>query len=549
MPLLLFVILLLFACTSSPQSTPVVPATPDISNQTDSSSQGRSEAWQPPTPTTNPEVSATSTTEPTKIQPTEPAVTPILTDPNSHLVLDTRTIIAFKAARLAADTMPGPYSWQEFRQCSTFVSAYLRQLSFPVDGMHGENATYPDPFPWSNVVYQVNWARRNYPEFTHDAPVLDFLEGKLWDQIKPGDVLYFQTVDSHNGLDDYFHTVILIGYHSDGSPQFAEIAGGMPGVSVERTFDEMTNFYKKNGAWHITPVDLGGNLTPPYLKVTWFDPLAILNKGKLWQKPGPVTPNSSLLDSFDQVVTINIYDGTTTIFAKTDSTWQPVNIDGRHVFYAGLGRLLPANKTITAVFDQKRPYEIYDGDFGIYLSQFGVYQHTWTPQMFARLTGFDYINGFGGLSGGTDTSLLKPQIYTPDGIGDNWDYSSFTFHRVPDVKNQDMLLRVDLLKKANDPNGYSFGPIPVPQVYLSSGCINFDPGTWQIIKNYLKSQLEAGQKIAVIFSYPNFDQNLLPTIDVFKSAFTGAPFNEWCYNNSACNPLDARDYRLTYLDK
>lgn len=540
-----FCVLLAFILIGCSSPTPAVPPLPQPTN-TPSPTHTQSS---PPTPTPQDTPTPEQTELATSIPP-EPIITPMNFDPNSTLVMDVRTVIAMKAAKLAADTMPGPYSWQEYRQCSTYVSAYLRQLSFPVDGMQGQFASYPDPFPWTNVVAQVNWLRRNFPQYTYDAPVQDFLEGKLWSQIRPGSVLYFQTVDSHNGLNDYYHTVVLVGYHSDGTPQFAEIAGGMTNVSLNRNFTDMTDFYRKNGTWNIIPVDLGGTLTPPYLKVTWFDPLTIINRGQLWQKPGPVIPNSPLLAPYDKVITINIYDGTLTVFDKSAGSWTPVSILGHDHFYAVLGRFLPANKTITHTFDTTHQDSIYDGDFGVYYSFKGIYQHTWTPQLFSRLTGFSYIAGFGGLDGGTDTSLLIPQVYSPDGktIEDYWDYSSFTFHRVPDVKNQDMLLRVDLLSRANDLSSPFYGPISVPEVNLSSGCINLDADSWAILKNYLQGELDSGKQIAVIFSYPDFDQNLLPHTDIFKAPFTGAPFTSWCSQSPNCDPYDRRNYRQTYLD-
>jgi len=510
-----------------------------------------------PTPLASPEPSAKAgtpdTINPTVIPSPEPESTPIEppvlpTDPAQ--ARHTRSLIAARAAQLAADTMPGPYSWDEFRTCSTFVSAYLRQLSFPVDGLQGQYSNYLDPFPFSGTVEQVSWARRNYPQFTHDAPLKDFLEGRLWDQLMPGTVIYLQTAVGHNGYNAYYHAVVLVGYDNAGEPLFAELAAGMDNASTTRTFEQMTGYYARDAAgnWKVDPYPTG-TLSSPLL-VTWFDPLAILNRGQLWQKPGAVVPNSDIVsDNFDDLITINVYDGTTTLWEQLAGVWLPVPLDGRNQFYAVLGRLLPANNLIGSAFLQQRKSEIYDGDFGIYFSNQGVYQHTWTPQMLARLTGFEYISGFGDLPGSTYTSLMVPQIYQSGELIDNWARSSFTFHRIPDVVNQDMLLRVDLLKAANTPGSPDFGPIPVPQVYLSSGCINFDEATWAILKDYLQGQLDIGRRVGVIFSYPNFDQNLLPTIDLFKSAFTGGVFNQWCpVGSNLCDGFDRPLYRQTYLD-
>jgi hypothetical protein len=109
----------------------------------------------------------------------------------------------------------------------------------------------------------------------------------------------------------------------------------------------------------------------------------------------------------------------------------------------------------------------------------------------------------------------------------------------------------DLAQKAIslDPNHTIFDEKNKPTVYLSSGCINFDLPTWEIIKSYLQGELDKGQKIAVVFSYPHFDQNLLLGTDIYKSPFTGQIFDKWCpqNGNNPCDYLDRRTYRNTYL--
>ncbi len=475
-------------------------------------------------------VPATPTAIPTLL-PQEPLD---LSSPTDSQI--TRSLIATRAAELAVSKMVGQYSWEEFRTCSTFVANYLRQLSFPVSGLNGEYTAYTNPFPWTSVIDQTNWLRSNYPQFTHDASLSDFLNGNLWGLIQPGDVVYLQSPLNHNGYDTYNHVVILVGYE-DGSPIFAEMAAGMNNASAHRTYREMIK-----GRYQ--PGDEEG------LIVTWFDPLAILHQGKLWQKGGVVNPNSQKINAyFDSIITVNIYDGTTVIWEKTvDNNWSAISLGGRDRFFAITGRLLPANKKITRAFLDERPDEIYDGDFGVYLSNAGVYQHSWTPQLVARIDDIEVIANFGGLNGSTQTTLPTPLIY--DNRGNLVDYknrSSFTIHRIPDVMSTDINHRLAVLVPANDPNSPSYGSLPFPEGSLSSGCVNYDPASWTLLREYIKGKLASDQMVGMVLSYPDFDQNLLPTLDLNNAAFTAKVFDDWCTNNGNCDYLDRWNYRDTYL--
>lgn len=189
------------------------------------------------------------------------------------LILDDRTAIALAAAEAAVASMPGPYSWEAGRQCSSFMSAYLSELGFPISAKTEKAANSSGLFPWSGTVRQVNWLRRNVPTYVHDAPVIDFLEGRLWEELLPGSVLYFATAISHNGYDTYYHAASLVGYHESGEPQFAELAVGMRNASAERTFKQLTKFYRRraDGSWNVTPSNPKNTLL-----VTWFDPLAVI---------------------------------------------------------------------------------------------------------------------------------------------------------------------------------------------------------------------------------------------------------------------------------
>ncbi len=206
------------------------------------------------------------TSEPPFATPDGPIVS------ESGLILDDRTVIALTAAEAAVRSMPGPYSWDEYRTCSTFISSYLGEFGFPISDRNGKSADSPDPFPWSGTLSQVEWLERNSPDDVHKPDLIDFLQGRLWDQLSPGVVIYLTTALGHNGFDTYYHVAALVGYHVDGEPQFAEMARGMRNPSAERTFSQLAKLYgrKEDGSWDVTPT-----YSDP-LKVAWFDPFAVI---------------------------------------------------------------------------------------------------------------------------------------------------------------------------------------------------------------------------------------------------------------------------------
>lgn len=223
---------------------------------------------------------AASTSTPYIVTPTTtvtPSPTTVITAMNG-LILTENTIVALHAAMAAQDVMPGPYSWEEYRHCSSYVGEYMRQFGFPVNGPWNPEGEHTNPFPWSNVVAQVDWLRSNYPNSVTEYPLINFLNGDLWDKISPGSLVYLQTAVGHNGYNTYYHVTVLVGYHNDGNPQFAEFAGEMKtGASSNRTFWELTDFYSKlpGGGWDVRSFDTG--IRPlPELQVTVFDVLSAI---------------------------------------------------------------------------------------------------------------------------------------------------------------------------------------------------------------------------------------------------------------------------------
>ncbi len=398
----------------------------------------------------------------------------VFADTASLLVLDNETRVALRAAEQAVEAMPGIYSWEEFRSCSSFVSAYLKQLSFPVDGQGGYK-NFPDPFPWSGTILQVDWMRRNASSYVKDAPLIDFLEGKLWSEIEPGDLVYLQTAIGHNGYNTYYHVVVLVGYHEDGSPQFAEISTGNY-ASSNRSFEQMTSFYKKdaNGNWLIKPFQTT-LAEEDELIVTWFDTLSFVER--LWTKTGKVYPNSSELDSFSTVLTVNLVDGTTTVFEKSVDSgfWTPVVFGSRDELFGTIGEKLPTNEAVGSAFFEKRMPGVYSSDSGVFVSKSGVYQNTWTSQILAEMTSFENA-GF---------CLEKDKSFGLSYWG--WYYLQY------------------------------FGETE------DESCIKYDSHDWNKLQNYLDGK----SGVAVVFSYPDFDQNLLTGFDFISSPFYKENYPDW----------------------
>lgn len=201
----------------------------------------------------------------------KPSMTKAEIDTDDPIVKNKRTTLVTEATKKAKDQMKGLYSWEENRFCSSFVALYVKNLGVPVNWLEYGNGEYQNPFPWSNTVEQVKWARENYPYYVHDSTLEDFLGGNLWNIIKPGDVIYLTSPIGHNGYNTYYHNAILVGYRKSGSPVFAEIAFGIE-ASTKRTLEELTSFYRFTG----TEPFYTGKSTPKKLKITWIDMFSIV---------------------------------------------------------------------------------------------------------------------------------------------------------------------------------------------------------------------------------------------------------------------------------
>ncbi|OGC45543.1 hypothetical protein A2V49_01100 [candidate division WWE3 bacterium RBG_19FT_COMBO_34_6] len=478
---------------------------------------------------------------------------------NNPSITDIRSEITSRAISLAIRDIPGEYSWMEYRNCSSIIGKYLKHLSFPVEGLSGEYKSHEDPFPCNAASKQVDWISRNYPEYLSNASVKDFLYGELLKEIKPGDIIYLELPFGNKVDATYYETVLLEGYNESGAPIFIKISAENGKIGVSTAFNQLVSLYSHlDDTVYATWQSTINNLT-----VTWFDPLAVINKGNMWKRSGKVTPNSSVLNIYDYVLTVNIYDGTTTLFEKIayideysavywNKYWEVVTLGGYDESYAITGLQLPANYRIGTYFYDFFDDRIYDSDYGVYISKYGVYQHSWTPQMLGTIEGITYLYGFGRLLGSTDISVISPMFYDKNGeLIKEYRHSDFTVHKIPDVLNYDMLLREDLLLVANTyDRGEIRGPVPFPRGSISSGCINYDKITWSYLSSYIKEILASGKRVGVILSYPGFEQSLLPTLRMFEAPFTGASFNKWCPQpETLCDSIDRRIYLTGYLDR
>lgn len=218
------------------------------------------------------------------------------------------------------------------------------------------------------------------------------------------------------------------------------------------------------------------------------------------ERSGPVEVNyRPFLESYDTVVTVNIYDGTLTVFSVADDGSTEAIYSAKVL----VGERIPnsqalANAYAASTFAADGSY--FDAEKGIYYDASGVPRTTLTPPMLAELDGFLAIDGFGGesLKGvQTDTALIR--AITVGGISDT--NSEYTFHVVPPKNSSHYEQRRESLSLANQGEGYD--------PYWSHGCVNIHPDQWAELKALLQRFLSDGKRVGVVFGYVGFNQNLL----------------------------------------
>lgn len=459
---------------------------------------------------------------------------------NAVLEENTRTSIATHALEIMVSELEEYKSTINYFDSSNIVGMYLRQLSFPVQGIGREYSYHHDPLPLKNARNQVSWMIRNFPEYTSVLKLVNLTDDDVWKDIDPGYVIIANSSPTDIKVNNTASAFVVAGYTINMDPVLVYLQPYTKSIITLVGLEQLSKIL--NAKYSAQDV----------IYITLFDPLAALNRGSLWNKSGKVVPNSKILDVYDYVVTVNIYDGTTSVYERiTDwvsnkylvgTTWDVVDIGGYSESYAIIGSLLPANSTIGNNFYSYYKNQIYDSDYGIYISRYGVYQHSWTPQMIGSVEGTLYLYGFGGLSGSTDITVIHPMQYDNSGDMIQGDiHSDFTLHKVPDVKTHAMYARRGILATANSYIDQSKrGPIPYPLGSVSSGCVNYDEITWNFLSSFMRDKLSKGYKVGVVLSYPEFDQSLIPTIELYKLPFTGVVFwKTWCIKGE-CDWVDRR---------
>ncbi len=450
------------------------------------------------------------------------------------LVPTTRSALALGASREARNFFgAAPYDLNSSRNCATYSGQYARALGFSIARIGPDEQPIGIGFPYGSGLLQLQWAQKHYPDLTWWMPAKSLRDPAAWETIPPGSMIFLETAISHRGYNTLQHVTVLLGRNSAGEPLFADYAAGMlSGPVVGRTLYQLLRLYPNHWGWEPYPVPGA----PEELRVMVFD--AIGAARQMWLEGGVVYPEWELIVgklAADVVVTVNVNDGTTAIFDTSRLAEWPVEEEQA---YAVVGRLLKADPPLTMKF-RETPFArkgFYDGENGLYWED-GLLRRSYTPYLIAQLSGFERVDGFGGLNGSTNIAILIAYVTYSGVVVLEEDHSDYTIHAVPDVSEQDILLREPLLEEANR------GGVPVPEsdVHLSSGCVNYDHATWGRLKAYLQDSLDQGLRVVVIFSAPGVPQDrILERTDFGAGMDPFATINavNWAYGEA----FDRRGY-------
>lgn len=222
-------------------------------------------------------------------------------------------------------------------------------------------------------------------------------------------------------------------------------------------------------------------------------------------------------DHFSMALTVNIYDGTVTIFnldgnGGTEEIFQTHALVGeRLLFNRDSERLLGLFPDQFPSFSSRG---LYDFQNGVFSDNYGL-RHTLTPPLIADFQGFGKIPGFGGLDATTDIAFIRSM--SSDGRVSGYN-SQYTFHEVPPLESDHYNQRRALLAAANANNE------AVEDPYWSHGCVNIDPEVFPELKIVLDNEERAGGNVVIIFSTPGQDQSKHfrgPSFDGTRDLFFG----------------------------
>jgi len=447
--------------------------------------------------------------EPDKKQPDKTTFPEI-----KDVFLKSRSITAQKAAEYAQSQFVNqPYKFG-IRDCAIFVGRYASYYGVSLFRDTQSPSTYKpiveNGLPDATTVKQASWFREaaksiDRPELVKDIPTKLLADGDFWQRINPGSLIYIKTKGaSQHGYDQYSHTGIFLGI-SDEKPLFAEYSPEMAkGPQIKRELRQFLGMYF-------------GQLPDLDATIVNLPEIAAL----IWsEKKGPVVPNSETLikNDYNLFLTVNVNNGLTTLWEiENGKPIQREFSNNKLQLFSVTGRELLPRTELTKRYDdalrQNPAFKEYtfssyaipaEKKAAFYGTPLSVPRFYLTPPLVFELDDFGWVGDFGNLGGATDIAFLHNLYLTNSGTLDKIpEFSDYTIHATPQrtKSQQDLLLRDVILNKANQEGV----PPDKKVVHLTSGCVNFTPEVFEIIKKTLKA--EENKKTAVVFSYPDFPQD------------------------------------------
>ena len=377
------------------------------------------------------------------------------------------------------------------------------------------NSYKPDirkPLPNATTVKQAAWFkaidRSLGGGFVTETETANLENDDFWLDVNPGALVYLKTKgEGHHGYNQYSHVGAFLGFDENRKPTFGEYAFGMKkGPEIKRSLRQFLGMYCGE--------------VPEGIDATIIDIFKLAPE--IWkQKYGVVRPNSEDLikAGYEGFLTVNINNGLTSYW-ETGINKTPIRrgfSNGARQLFSVIGRNLIPRSELTKKYDdfvlKASKYEryshlrltSYDGINAVMRGvPVSVPRYCLTPPLVFGLSYFRRVSNFGQLGGVTDIAIMhalwKNEYGKIEEIEEN---SNYTIHATPQDTDseQDLLLRDIFLDKANKEGE----PLSPGEVHLTSGCVNFTPSSFEVIKETIG---ENDKKTVVIFSYPQFPQDV-----------------------------------------